>query len=253
MKRRLSFVGLGVLALAVAFWMWGGAPSPARESDGASGEGAVAPARPRHIAETDRDGAKPTDDGDAAPADGVRAAEEEDLSAADRRILDDIQSALDDEKVDAVRRLAVAAQANPSAEVRQQAVEALGWFGEKALEDLTPFLADADDDVRSFAMMAVDQALTQMEDDRAKLRYIESLFQIRNVCDEDGLAMLAGQVKGVSDETAAVAAAVRVIETGKDARAVREMKEVYEFLTGDPYTTPEAAAQWQAEKAAEDD
>ena len=184
-------------------------------------------------------------------SDGVRAAEEDGLSAADQRLLDDIQSALDDEKVDAVRRLAVAAQANPSAEVRQQAVEALGWFGEKALEDLTPFLADADDDVRSFAMMAVDQALTQMEDDRAKLRYIESLFQIRNVCDEDGLAMLAGQVKGVSDETAAVAAAVRVIETGKDARAVREMKEVYEFLTGDPYTAPEDAARWQAERAAE--
>lgn len=251
MKRRLLFVGLGVLALAVgALWAWVDVFGPTRKAEAAKGPPEAlraTAAQSRRIVEAVQGDTK-----SESRADGAELADGGVLSEADQRLVDEIQSALDEEKFDAVKELAEKLVGHPVAAVRQQAVEALGWFGEKALEDLTPFLADADDDVRSFAMMAVDQALTQMEDDRAKLRYIESLFQIRNVCDEDGLAMLAGQVKGVSDETAAVAAAVRVIETGKDARAVREMKEVYEFLTGEPYTTPEAAAQWQAEKAAED-
>lgn len=261
MKRRLLFVGLGVLALAVgAFWMWGGALSPAREAETVSDKGLAAAskgqtARLRRIAEARpaQDDAELTGGDDGATHNADASAAEADLSAADRRLLDDIQSALDDERISDVRRLAAAAQTNPAAEVRQRTVEALGWFGEKALGDLTPFLADADDDVRDAAMGAVEQALAQVEDEREKVAYAESVMSVRGACTADGLEMLAGQLKGVADESAAVAAAVRVIESGANPPAAAAMREVYEFLTGEPYTTPEAAAQWQAEKAAEDD
>ena len=48
-----------------------------------------------------------------------------------------------------------------------------------------------------------------------------------------------------------MAAAARVIASGADPAAVAAMREVYEFLTGEAYTTPEAAERWRAEKAAE--
>ena len=96
-------------------------------------------------------------------------------------------------------------------------------------------------------MDAVEQSLLQMEDEKAKLDYIESLFQVRGACDEDGLAMLGGQLKGLSDGAAVVAAAVRVIEANRDPAAAKEMREVYEFVTGEPYTTPDAAQKWLQE------
>lgn len=192
---------------------------------------------------------------DAAEGSGQTAAEESageaGLSAEDQKLVDAVQSALDDENFDEVKRLAEKLLNHPVAEVRRRAVEALQWFGGKALESLTPFLADSDEDTATAAMNAVEQSLMEMDDEKGKINYIESLFQIRNACDADALAMLSGQLKGFSDEAAVVSSALRVIESGQNPDAVREMKEVYEFVTGEPYTTSDAAQQWILENSGE--
>ena len=174
------------------------------------------------------------------------------LSAEDQKTKDAIQTALDDEKFDAVSRLAASAQSNPSAEVRQKAVEALQWFGEKGLPDLVPYLADRDEEVRSAAMDAVEQAFMQVEDEKAKARHIESLLMLKGVCSKDGMAMLSGQLNSLWDSVVAVATAVRIIESKANPYAVDEMKEVYKFHTDEDYTTPEAAEKWYADKMAEE-
>ena len=58
-------------------------------------------------------------------------------------------------------------------------------------------LQDALNDLRPAAMSAVEQALEETESEKAKLDYIESLFQIRGACDTDGLTMLGRQLKGL--------------------------------------------------------
>ena len=254
---RKILIGGGVLALAagVALWLGRGAFTDAGASDTAAdrqgrqiGEAAsrtsAKPTRPARIAE-----ARPTAQGSASSASSEAEASDNDseLSAEDERRIDEIQTALDEEKLSDVKSLAEKLIDHPSAAVRQKAVEALQWFGAKALDTLTPYLADADEDVRTTAMDAVEQSLLQMEDEKAKLNYIESLFQIRGACDTDGLAMLGGQLKGLSDGAAVVAAAVRVIEANRDPAAAKEMREVYEFVTGEPYTTPDAAQKWLQE------
>ena len=254
---RKILIGGGVLALAagVALWLGRGAFTDAGASDTAAdrqgrqiGEAAsrtsAKPMRPARIAE-----ARPTAQGSASSASSEAEASDNDseLSAEDERRIDEIQTALDKEKLSDVKSLAEKLIDHPSAAVRQKAVEALQWFGAKALDTLTPYLADADEDVRTTAMDAVEQSLLQMEDEKAKLNYIESLFQIRGACDTDGLAMLGGQLKGLSDGAAVVAAAVRVIEANRDPAAAKEMREVYEFVTGEPYTTPDAAQKWLQE------
>ena len=254
---RKILIGGGVLALAagVTLWLGRGAFTDAGASDTAAdrqgrqiGEAAsrtsAKSARPARIAE-----ARPTAQGSASSATSEAEASDNDseLSAEDERRIDEIQTALDEEKLSDVKILAEKLIDHPSAAVRQKAVEALQWFGAKALDTLTPYLADADEDVRTTAMDAVEQSLLQMEDEKAKLDYIESLFQVRGACDEDGLAMLGGQLKGLSDGAAVVAAAVRVIEANRDPAAAKEMREVYEFVTGEPYTTPDAAQKWLQE------
>ena len=254
---RKILIGVGVLALAagVALWLGRGAFTDAGASDAAAdrqgrqiGEAAsrtsAKPTRPARIAE-----ARPTAQGSASSASSEAEASDNDseLSAEDERRIDEIQTALDEEKLSDVKILAEKLIDHPSAAVRQKAVEALQWFGAKALGTLTPYLADADEDVRTTAMDAVEQSLLQMEDEKAKLDYIESLFQVRGACDEDGLAMLGGQLKGLSDGAAVAAAAVRVIEANRDPAAAKEMREVYEFVTGEPYTTPDAAQKWLQE------
>ena len=254
---RKILIGGGVLALAagLALWLGRGAFTDAGASDTAAdrqgrqiGEAAsrtsAKSARPARIAE-----ARPTAQGSASSATSEAEASDNDseLSAEDERRINEIQTALDEEKLSDVKILAEKLIDHPSAAVRQKAVEALQWFGAKALDTLTPYLADADEDVRTTAMDAVEQSLLQMEDEKAKLDYIESLFQVRGACDEDGLAMLGGQLKGLSDGAAVVAAAVRVIEANRDPAAAKEMREVYEFVTGEPYTTPDAAQKWLQE------
>ena len=254
---RKILIGGGVLALAagVALWLGRGAFTDAGASDTAAdrqgrqiGEAAsrtsAKTARPARIAE-----ARPTAQGSASSATSEAEASDNDseLSAEDERRINEIQTALDEEKLSDVKILAERLIDHPSAAVRQKAVEALQWFGAKALDTLTPYLADADEDVRTTAMDAVEQSLLQMEDEKAKLDYIESLFQDRGASDEDGLAMLGGQLKGLSDGAAVVAAAVRVIEANRDPAAAKEMREVYEFVTGEPYTTPDAAQKWLQE------
>ena len=252
---RKILIGGGVLALAagVALWLGRGAFTDAGASDTAAdrqgrqiGEAAsrtsAKSARPARIAE-----ARPTAQGSASSATSEAEASDSELSAEDERRINEIQTALDEEKLSDVKILAERLIDHPSAAVRQKAVEALQWFGAKALDTLTPYLADADEDVRTTAMDAVEQSLLQMEDEKAKLDYIESLFQVRGACDEDGLAMLGGQLKGLSDGAAVVAAAVRVIEANRDPAAAKEMREVYEFVTGEPYTTPDAAQKWLQE------
>lgn len=252
-------IGAGALALmaGAALWFGRGAPAGADAADdaaarrghraGDAARGGAKPARPARIAE-----ARPAEPQGPASPDAPEAEAGDaggGLSAEDQKLADAIQAALDDEDLAEVRRLAERLVEHPAAEVRRRAIEALQWFGAKALAPLTPFLADADEDVRTSAMAAVEQALEETESETAKLDYIESLFRIRGACDADGLAMLGGQLKGLSDGAAVVDAAVRVIEAGRDPAAAKEMREVYEFVTGEPYTTPDAARRWLRESA----
>lgn len=255
-KKLLIGAGAVALVVAVAAYLWLGGSAGDGSADGAAArqKGRIAdvgsssstnakPERPKRIADarkTAKSNAASADEAD----DGESAAHE--LSAEDEKLVESIQAALDDENIAEVRKLTESLVNHPEAEVRQRAVEALQWFGSKSLDALTPFLADSNEDVKSSALDAVEMALSDMDDESAKLSYIESVFQIKDACSDDALTMLAGQTKGFEDSAAVVDAAVRIISANSNPAAVREMKEVYEFVTGEPYTTPDAAQQWRA-------
>ena len=171
--------------------------------------------------------------------------DDDDISPEDRKLQDAIDKALEDEDLKTVRSLASQAMTAKSAEVRQSMVEALGWFGVKALPELTPFLADPDEDVRSSAMDEWSMAVSDIEDDAEKLGIVELAMNVLN--EEDPLEDISNEYIGV-DEKLAVESLLRVIEAGGSVKGIEKAKETYEFVTGETFTDRAAAEKWIAEE-----
>ena len=163
----------------------------------------------------------------------------------EKALAERIEKALDEEDLQAAIACADEAQKCGIAEIRQAMVETLGWFGEKALPELTPFLADADEDVRESAMNEWTMALSSIEDDGAKIRTVELAMGVLK--DEDALEEISGEYIGV-DEKMAVESLVRIIDGGGPKEGVEKAKETYEFVTGDEWTDVAEAERWIAEE-----
>lgn len=177
------------------------------------------------------------DDGDG-PDDG-------ELSPEDEKLSDAIEKALDDEDLSAARALAGAALSSASAEVRQSMVDALGWFGVKALPELTPFLADGDEDVRASAMNEWSMALSEIDDEVERIGVAELAMGV--LTDDEHLDDVSGEYIGV-DEKLAVESLLRVIEGDGSRQGIEKAKETYEFVTGDEFSGRAAAERWLAEE-----
>ena len=174
----------------------------------------------------------------AAEAVAARRAE---LSPAEQQLVDKIEDAVDAESLSALLALAPKAEAAKPA-VRVSYVEALGWFGRKALPEMTPFLADSDQEVRDTAVSEWTQALDEIEDDARRLAIAEMAFMV--VSDEDVLESISGAYLGIDDESLAVASLAKIIAADCPAEAREKAKETYNFVTGDEWTGAAAAEEW---------
>ena len=171
--------------------------------------------------------------------------EGDDRTPAERDLEERIEKALEDEDFEAAIACAGEALKCKVGEIRQNMVDTLGWFGAKALPELTPFLADDDNDVRESAMSEWTMALADIEDDAERIGAVESAMGILN--DEDSLDELSNEYIGV-DEKLAVESLVRIIDGGGSKEGVEKAKETYEFVTGDEWASTEEAARWIAEE-----
>ena len=163
----------------------------------------------------------------------------------ERRLAERIEKALDEESFEAAAACAKEALSCKDTEIRQAMVETLGWFGAKALPELTPFLADSDEDVRDGAMNEWSMAVSGIEDDAEKVGVVELAMNV--LTDEDALEDISGEYIGV-DEKLAVESLMRIIAADGSKNGVAKAKETYEFVTGDEWVSAEAAAKWIAEE-----
>lgn len=170
-------------------------------------------------------------------------AERDDLSPDDKRRMLAIDSALDEDDLEALLKALPDAAASTNAEVRSDLVDALGWFGKKAMLDLMPFMADADEDVRQSAIDNWNMALSDINSEKQKCSYIESAMTV--LTDEDALDTMITELMDCDDRLA-VQTIVNIISSGTK-EAVKAAKEQYEFQTGEEYTTIEAAETWLQE------
>jgi hypothetical protein len=171
--------------------------------------------------------------------------EDDKRTPSEKALAERIEKALDDEDFELALSCVDEAQKCGVAEIRQSMVDTLGWFGEKALPELTPFLADADDDVRESAMNEWTTALSSIEDEGVKMKSVE--LAMGALRDEDALESISGEYIGV-DERLAVESLARIICGGGSKEGVAKAKETYEFVTGDEWTDVAEAERWIAEE-----
>ena len=176
-------------------------------------------------------------------AERMRAVDES-LPAAERKIAIGLRDGLENGDLAAVAKFSLQARNSSNAEIRAQAVDALNWFGKRALTHLTCYLNDPDEDVASSARTAWEAGLSEIEDDGIKRGYLETVMTM--VSDESMLDSLAMHFNGMDDQSSAVESLARIVEGGGDAGSAAA-KEAYEFITGEPWSGKAAALKWAAE------
>lgn len=251
-----SVVALG-LAGATAFFFLsrGGSASSNADSEKPGTSGLVAEAAPS--AKADRHSAP------KRTSRGKRKASRSfeplfaNLPEKERRLCESIQAALDNEDFAGVLERTKAALSSELPEVRQQAVEALGWFGEKALPELTSLMGDRDETVARTAMDAWELGLADVE--KAADRVSIAKLALTTITDPDALAMIGGQfssaasdfVDAADDDKTAMKRRVEVLQTVVDmieddkhpARS-KTAGEIYEEITGHAWAGIEEAERY---------
>ena len=164
---------------------------------------------------------------------------------AEKALAAKIEKALDEEDFELAMACAREAASSTNTEIRQAMVDTLGWFGVKALPELTPYLADADEDVRDSAQNEWSMALSCIENDGEKAGVVEMTMQV--LTDEDFLEEISGESIGI-DEKLAVESLLRIIEGSGSEKGIAKAKETYEFVTGEEFTDRAAAEKWLAEE-----
>lgn len=167
----------------------------------------------------------------------------EDLSEEDRQMCEALQEAMDEEDFEKSRRLAVRAAASKNSEVRLLAVEALEWFGVKALPELTPMMSDPNEEIAESAVIAWESGLSEIEDPGERLKI--SAITLKVLSDPMALEMIGESfadsanelIDDEEDEQKAAVHRTEVIQTlvdlmGENEARTAAAKEIYESVTG---------------------
>ena len=173
--------------------------------------------------------------------------DEDELTEEEEKLIDTIHDALNEEDQELAIELAKRAVRSKKAEVRSEMVDTLRWFGDKVMPELMMFIDDPDEGVRIDAMAAYQQAIYDIEEDSEKAKIIE--ISMRNLSDSEALEEIASELIGM-DDLLAVQTLINVID-GESKTGRRIAKETYETVTGEEYTTFEAAEAWLREQQEE--
>lgn len=263
---KTTIVGVLVVVIAMAALLWVIFDEPAEQerpkiSDRKSQISEVTPAVQKPEKASPKKVERKTPDAKSPAKKRVRRMAVAEYSPEDQKLADAVQAALDDDDFEKTRASALAALKSENPDVRQEAVDALGWFEDKALVDLTKVLADPNKDVADSARSHIETALMGMEDnDRAFALAAEYIKLYPE--DEESRTMFAGVLTSTAgaiidpedadsahdvayakgNRSSIVTIVSEMIEMG--GGMAKEAKEVYENITGDAWTDRAAADAW---------
>ena len=185
---------------------------------------------------------------------------ESSLSPELKKLMAELQQALDDELFANVTKIAekiAALQAKGGdaavpAEVRSKLVEALGWFLPDSLSDLVAFLADQDPGVHEDALAQFEDALDDTSlSDRDLSAIVKMMSKV--ITDEDALDSLFFCIENEMRNSVALDTYRHIIANGNDAAKARVYESIEDF-TGEEGILSEAALdEWGADPENADD
>lgn len=233
MRRSYILAAIALVAAGIAaFLMFGqngfgreAKPTPVRDSSGKT-----APAKVTKTATPRTETKKPAKRTDAKPPANRAAATDR---ASDEALAKLVNQALKEERPNLIVDNLAAIMASPDPEVRQDAVEALAWFGERYLGEMLGFVSDEDEEVREAARNACETFISEIEDEGAKVKTIE--FVTKFATDKVMLDCALAALEDLKDSVA-LNALYNVILNGTSA-AKEAAKRQYKMMTGVEYSS----------------
>lgn len=200
----------------------------------------------------------------------VRGEEKPDLSLDDefenslspelKKLMAELQQALDDESLASVTKIAERIHALQQqggdkavpAEVRSKLVETLGWFLPDSLSDLVAFLADQDPDVHQDVLTQFEDALDDTSlSDRELSAIVKSFSKV--ITDEDALDALFFCIENEMRNSVALDTYRHIIANGNDAAKARVYESIEDFTGEEGILNEEALDKWGADPENADD
>lgn len=156
---------------------------------------------------------------------------------ADQAAAELMQERLDDNDAAGALKLARKLMKSTEASVRSDVVSVLGMIGVKALPELTEMMDDGDKDISKEAFQQWMARLDELENDDMKQQMLTAKMMALD--DIDTLEECAMAFSGM-DEAVVINGLLPVIESNNPI-ASKVAREHYEHVTGEEYTTADAA------------
>ena len=180
------------------------------------------------------------------------------LTPKQRAALKELQTALDEDDIKAVRRaldkMIVKVSSNGSLEglpvtMRARALEALGWFGKSAVPDLVPFLGDSDSAVSDDAFEKFQMAIGECDDDGEKALIVKMMMSV--ISNEEQIDSMLNNLNDMRNSVKADTI-VSILTDGTDKAKQIMMEQLGDYTESD-VSTVDDLERWVVENPDEDD
>ena len=170
----------------------------------------------------------------------VDSGEYDAFSGKDKQLAKDMDAAFWDNDMNGAIALVSSAIDSSSVELREKAVECLAWYDVDGMAALTPFLTDPDEGIAAKAIAAWTDALAHIDDDNERADIVRMMAKELKSAEAINNMLIT---TGNTSDLAAMQIIVDVIDCGTE-EAMAAAREHYEFMTGEEFTTLEAAEEW---------
>lgn len=113
------------------------------------------------------------------------------FSEDDKKLAEVVQEALDADDADKTIKAATKLMRSSNPEARSHAVDALGWFGLKALPELTMLMGDSNEDVAQNAVNAWESGFSEIDNVQTRLKV--SAMALNALSSKDALESIGAQ------------------------------------------------------------
>lgn len=164
----------------------------------------------------------------------------DEFSGHDREIAQVMDRTFWDDDMTNTLASAIEAAGSKNRELRAKAVEYAAWYGKDGMDVLMLYMADPDEEIAEDARNAWVEGLRTIDDDDERAMLVAPLSKVLTDPDTiDGMLMALNDLPNIAQ----MQVLIDIMDTGTDA-AYEVALDHYAFMTGEDFTTVEAAQAW---------